>query len=39
MLGFEDFWIALAWWLTLLSAIAGVVYGALKWNGEGGEPE
>ena len=35
MLGFADVWIALAWWLTLLSAIAGIIYGACKWNSEG----
>ncbi len=39
MLGFEDVWIALAWWLTLLSAIGGTIYGALKWNDEGGDQE
>jgi hypothetical protein len=32
MLGMEDGWIALVWWLCLLSTIGGVVYGAVNWN-------
>ena len=39
MLGFEDGWIALAWWLSLISAIGGVIYGVFKWNGSMEESE
>ena len=38
MLGMEDGLIALAWMLSLSSAIICVVYGALNWN-KGGEDE
>lgn len=32
MLGFADFWVELAVWLSLLSALLCVVYGIMKWN-------
>ena len=32
MLGFADFWIALAYILTILSAIGCLVYGIIYWN-------
>ncbi|MCK8818065.1 hypothetical protein MWH28_11920 [Natroniella sulfidigena] len=35
MVGMEDGWIALAWWLSILTPIAGAVYGLLNWNREG----
>jgi len=37
MLGLGDFWIALAFVLTLLSSLLCVVYGAINWN-RGDEP-
>jgi hypothetical protein len=39
MLGFEDIWITLAYSLTVLSAIGGVIYGAITWNDKGGDEE
>ncbi len=36
-LGIVDFWVFLAYALCLLSALVCVVYGALKWNKNGGD--
>ncbi len=35
--GIVDFWVFLAYALCLLSALLCVVYGAVKWNKNGGE--
>jgi hypothetical protein len=32
MLGFADFWVALAYWLCLGSTLLCVIYGWWKWN-------
>ncbi len=32
MLGFADPWAAAGYWLTILSALACLVYGILNWN-------
>ncbi len=32
MLGLQDPWIAVAYWLCILSSILCVVYGAINWN-------
>ena len=37
MLGMQDATIAIAWFLSLGSAIVCVVYGAIKWNQGGDE--
>ncbi|MDO9535613.1 MAG: hypothetical protein Q7J85_09870 [Bacillota bacterium] len=34
MIGMEDPWIALVWWLCVLSAIGGAIYGVINWNHE-----
>lgn len=34
MLGFADFWTALGFILTILSALACVVWGLIAWNRE-----
>lgn len=36
-LGIEDFWVFLAYLLSILSAVLCVVYGVLTWN-KGDEP-
>jgi hypothetical protein len=38
MLGFADVWVTLAYILTILSALACIVYGIINWNKEGEEP-
>ncbi|MGP4063211.1 symporter small accessory protein [Halobacillus sp. H74] len=38
MLGFDDFWICLVWFGTILAPLGCVLYGALMWN-KGGEEE
>ena len=35
MVGMEDGWIALVWWLSIITPLAGVIYGLLNWNSEG----
>lgn len=37
MLGFADFWIALAYLLCIASTILCIVYGAMRWNHGGDE--
>jgi hypothetical protein len=37
MLGFQDFWVAAAYWLCILSTLLCVVYGLKNWN-KGDEP-
>lgn len=37
MLGIPDFWVALAYWLCILSTILCVVYGVMNWNNESEE--
>ncbi len=38
MLGLEDFWVILAYLLCIVSAVLCLIYGFLKWNSEGIEP-
>ncbi|MFW5808760.1 MAG: symporter small accessory protein [Spirochaetota bacterium] len=35
MLGLGDIWVALSFWLSIISTAVGVIYGIIYWNREG----